>query len=214
MCMSQDWIDILSPLFSEYRTRKHPLNYKNRYQLVVMVVIAAQDSDAKINKLTPDFFAMFPSPETLAGADPEEVANAIRKVRGSRKKGRWLVEIANSVGTEGGIPRSLDELIELPGIGRKSANAIIRESGDTAGGITVDLHTARVATRIGITSETKADRIERKLMESFPQDLWNDVGISFSFLGRETCRPTNPDCPDCMVRSACAFYAEEEGAES
>jgi endonuclease III len=98
------------------------------------------------------------------------------------------------------------ELIKLPGIGRKSANVIIRESGDHAEGIIVDLHVLRVAPRLGIAVGDKPEKIEKQLMEIIPQNRWNETGMSMSFLGREICRPTNPKCNICVMNKVCKYY--------
>jgi endonuclease-3 len=118
------------------------------------------------------------------------------------------VELAEKIGTDDKIPTTLDELTKLPGIGRKSANVIIRESGGKAEGIIVDLHVIRVAPRLGIASGDKPEKIEKQLMEIFPQGSWNEVGMAISFLGREICRPTNPKCNICVMNAVCKFYKE------
>ena len=98
------------------------------------------------------------------------------------------------------------ELIKLPGIGRKSANVIIRESGDNAEGIIVDLHVIRVAPRLGIAEGDKPEKIEKQLMEIIPQNRWNETGMALSYLGREICRPTDPKCKSCMMNKVCRYY--------
>lgn len=103
------------------------------------------------------------------------------------------------------IPLTMDELTELPGIGRKSANVIKKESGAKAEGIIVDLHVVRVAPRLGIASGTDPKKIEKQMMDVLPQTQW-DAGMAMSFLGREICRPTNPKCEVCVMNTVCAYY--------
>ncbi len=206
--MQMNWIGHLEPLLKQYAKRKHPLDYKNRYQLVVMVILSAQDSDKHINELAGKFFDAYPSINNLAKATPEDLHRYISSVRNFMNKSKWLVELAEKVGADEKIPTTLDELTKLPGIGRKSANVIIRESGGEAEGIIVDLHVVRVAPRIGIASGDKPEKIEKQLMEVIPQDRWNEAGMAISFLGREICRPTNPKCDICVMNVVCKFYKE------
>ena len=206
--MQLNWIEHLEPLLKQYAKRKHPLDYKNRYQLTVMVILSAQDSDRHINELAGNFFGAYPSISNLAKATPEDLHRYIGSVRNFMNKSKWLVELARRIGTDDKIPATLDELTKLPGIGRKSANVIIRESGGKAEGIIVDLHVVRVAPRIGIASGDKPDKIEKQLMEVIPQDRWNDAGMAISFLGREICRPTNPKCNICVMNTVCLYYKE------
>ena len=194
----------IEPLFEKYGKRKHPLDYSNRYQLLVMVVLSAQDSDNKINKVSPDFFKAFPTVEELKKHTPEDLYPLTKSVRGFRKKSAWLVQIAQAIGEDSRIPLTIAELTKLPGIGRKSANVIIRESGAKAEGIIVDLHVVRVAPRLGV-ADGKPDKIEKQLMEAIPQEKWNDIGMVLSYHGREICRP-RPLCEQCIVKSVCDYY--------
>lgn len=201
-----NWLPYLEPLFKTYGKRKHPLDYKNVYQLVVMVVLSAQTTDEMINKVAPVLFKKYPSMKHLARAKPKDLYPFIKSVRGFRKKADWLVRIAKAIGSDEHIPITINELIQLPGIGRKSANVIIREAGGRAEGIFVDLHVLRVVPRIGITKEEKPEKIEKSLMENIPQKYWDAAGMAFSFLGREICRPTNPACSQCLMNSICEYY--------
>ena len=204
--METDWIFALKPLFDQYGKRKHPLDYKNKYQLIVMVILSAQDSDNHINELAPEFFKAYPSIENLAGAMPEDLHRYIGSVRNFGNKANWLVKLALTIGNNSRIPSALSDLIALPGIGRKSANVIIRESGDPAEGIIVDLHVLRVAPRLGIAIGSKPEKIEQQLMSVIPRENWNEAGMSLSFLGREICRPTNPKCINCIMSKACSYF--------
>jgi endonuclease-3 len=201
-----NWNLSLQPLFKKYGLRKHPLAYKNSYQLVVMVVLSAQTTDVIVNKLAPELFKKFPSMKHLSLANPEDVYPFIKSVRGFRKKADWLVRIAQALAGYKRIPLLLEELIKLPGIGRKSALVIIREAGGEPQGIFVDLHVLRVVPRLGITDEEKSEKIEEALMKIIPQDQWNAAGMSFSYLGREICRPTNPACTQCLLKKICRYY--------
>lgn len=201
-----NWSTALQPLLKKYKGKPHPLEYKSIYQLVVMVVLSAQDSDKNINKLAPELFAAFPDMATLARADAEALFPFVRKVRNFGNKTKWLLQIAQAVKTDKNIPLTMDTLTVLPGIGRKSASVIMREAGKPAEGIIVDLHVVRVAPRIGIAEGTDPKKIEKQLLEAVPKKDWGEAGMAISFLGRETCRPTNPDCANCVMNAHCAFY--------
>ena len=207
--METNWEQALQPLFQQYGKRRHPLNYQNRYQLVVMVILSAQDSDKHINELAPNIFAAYPTLNSLSHATEADLQQHIGSVRNWGNKAKWLIKLAQTVGEDENIPHTLEGLTKLPGLGRKSANVIIRESGDTAEGIIVDLHVLRVAPRLGIADEkdaAKPEKIEKQIMAVIPQEFWNEAGMSISFLGREFCRPTNPKCTECLVNSVCQYF--------
>ena len=195
----------LEPLIQKYGKLKHPLDYANTYQLLVAVILAGRDSDNHINKISPEFFKAYPSILTLKKSTPEDLYPLLSSVRSFRKKSAWLTEIANMIEDDSRIPSTIEGLTKLPGIGRKTANIIIRESGHKAEGIMVDLHVVRVAPRIGVVTTNKPDKIEKQLMEVLPQEKWNDVGMSLSFHGREICRP-KPKCEICIVNQVCNYY--------
>ena len=205
-----EYLPQLQLLFKKYGKKKHPLDYANIYQLLVMVVLSAQTTDVMVNKLAPELFKQFPSIKHLAAAIPEELFPFIKSVRGFRKKADWLVRIARALGDTKNIPLVIEELTELPGIGRKSANVIIREAGGTPQGIIVDLHVLRVVPRLGITEETTPEKVEKALMILIPKKYWNDAGMSFSHLGRELCRPTNPNCVECVMNTVCEYCKDNK----
>ncbi len=202
----RNWQKDIQPLIKKYKGKKFPLEYRNTYELVVMVILAARDSDANINKIAPDFFRAFPNMKALAKATEATLYPLLRSVRGSKNKSKWLMSLAATVKQDKNIPLSMEELTALPGIGRKSANVIMRESGVKAEGIYVDLHVVRVAPRLGIATGTDPKKIEKQMMEAISPKDWGEAGMAISFLGRETCRPTNPKHAECVMKNVCAYY--------
>lgn len=203
----ESWTQAFEPLLQLYGTRKHPLDYQNRYQLVVMVVLSARDSDKHINSIAPRFFEAYPDMSALAQATPEDLFPYISDVANFNNKANWLVNMAKIIGEDAKIPTTLAELTKLTGIGRKSANVIIRESGGKAEGVIVDLHVLRVGPRLAVAAGTNPEKIEKHLMEAVPDpSLWNGLGMGISFLGREICRPTAPKCSQCVMNPACYYY--------
>jgi endonuclease-3 len=202
---SVDWKAALKPLIEKYRGRKHPLDYGNTYQLLVMVLLSARDSDKHINQLAPALFAQFPTMAELAKASFDELAPLIGSVSNFKTKAEWLTGIAQTLKTDEAIPLTMEGLVALKGLGRKSANVIMSQSGAPAEGVIVDLHTLRVAPRIGIAQGTTSEKIEKQLMEKVDAQDWHALGLALTFLGRETCRPTNPRCPECPMNDVCAY---------
>lgn len=203
---TNDWAEKLQPLIDKYKGKKHPLDYENLYQLMVAVILSAQDSDANINKIAPGFFKEFPNLETLSTSTIEDLFPYVSKVRNFNTKSSWLIEIAQILKSDKNIPTSLNDLIDLKGIGRKSANVIMREMKVPAEGIIADLHVIRVAPRIGLCDEAKdGNKVEKQLMQLLPKEIWGEIGMAISFLGRETCRPTNPKCFECPVQNDCNY---------
>jgi endonuclease-3 len=206
MAVKIDWAQAMRPLLTKYKNKKHPLDYHNVYQLLVMVVLSAQSTDDWINKVAPKLFTDFPDMEALARATPQLLFPYLKGIRNFAHKASWLVAIAQKLGTDKAIPLSQEALTELPGIGRKSANVILREAGMAAQGVIVDLHVVRVAPRLGIVQAKEEDpkKIEQALMTILPRDEW-DAGMAMSFLGREICRP-KPECERCLMNTVCVFY--------
>ncbi len=204
-----NWQKEFQPLIKKYRSKKHPLDYLNTYQLVIMVILSAQDSDRNINKIAPELFKAFPDMKSLAQANAEMLYPLVSKVRNFGNKTKWLLQIASALKEDKNIPKTMEELTALPGIGRKSANVIMRETGVPAEGIIVDLHVVRVAPRIGVATGNDPKKIEKQLMDVLDKKDWGEAGMAISFLGREICRPTNPKCPDCVMKNVCAFYKEQ-----
>lgn len=205
---SNDWTEKLSPILTKYKGKKHPLDYHNLYQLLVMVVLSAQDSDANINKIAPALFEVYPNMESLSVSNVDALIPHISKVRNFGTKANWLIEIAQTIKKDENIPLTMDGLTALKGIGRKSANVIMREAKVPAEGIIADLHVIRVAPRIGLIPESKDGiKVEKQLMQVLPKEIWGEIGMAISFLGREICRP-QPKCELCPINSVCKYYNE------
>lgn len=205
---SINWKKELKPLIKKYASRQHPLAYRNDFELVVMVILAAQDADRNINKIAPAFFDAIPDMKALAKASAEDVYSFLSKVRNFRNKTNWLLELAKTLKDNKNIPGTLEELTALPGIGRKSANVIMNELGLKPEGVIVDLHVVRVAPRLGIAQGTDPKKLEKQLMEQIDPKDWGKAGMAISFLGRETCRPTNPKCDECIMNAVCQFHKQ------
>ena len=199
-----NWPKAIQPLLKKYKNTRHPLEYKNIYQLLVMVVLSAQDSDRNINKLAPKLFEAYPNMKALSKATEETLFPFISKVRNFANKTKWLMEIAKTIKEDKKIPLTHESLTSLKGIGSKSANVILREARKPAEGVIVDLHVVRVAPRLGIAKGTDPKKIEKQIKEILPQKDW-DAGMAMSFHGREICRP-QPKCEICLMTKVCEYY--------
>ena len=160
---THNWQKEIQPLIKKYKGKKHPLDYNNVYELLVSVVLSAQDSDRHINKLAPDLFKAFPDIKALSKADAESLLPYVKDVRNFGNKIKWLLALSALVKEDKNIPNTLEGLTELPGIGRKSANVIMREAGLKPEGIIVDLHVVRVAPRLGIAQGTDPKKLEKQM---------------------------------------------------
>lgn len=199
-----DWAKAIQPLLKKYKNTKHPLDYRNIYQLLVMVVLSAQSTDAIVNKIAPELFKAFPNIHALSKASEETLYPFISKVRNFGNKAKWLIAIAQKIKDDKNIPLTQESLTALNGIGSKSANVILREAGKPAEGVIVDLHVVRVAPRLGIAKGSDPKQIEKQIKEVLPQKYW-DAGMAMSFHGREICRPT-PRCEICLMKPVCNYY--------
>lgn len=204
MAIEVNWPEAIKPLLRKYKNTRHPLEYKNLYQLLVMVVLSAQDSDKNINKLAPELFKAFPNMQVLSKGKDSLLYPYIGKVRNFATKAGWLVGIAQQLKTDKNIPLTHEGLTALKGIGSKSANVILREAGMKPEGVIVDLHVVRVAPRLGIAAGTDPKKIEKQIKETLPPKQW-DAGMAISFLGREICRP-KPMCDICLMKPVCLYY--------
>jgi endonuclease III len=203
-----DWAVAIRPLLKKYQRKKHPLDYQNSFQLLVVVVLSAQSTDDAVNKIAPGFFKAYPDLSSLAKAKAKDLFPHLKGVRNFAHKADWLTKIAQKLKKDSAIPKTMEDLTALPGIGRKSANVIRRGMGLPPEGIIVDLHVVRVAPRLGLVTDTDPKKIEEQLMRLLPKKEW-DAGMAMSFLGREICRP-KPQCEICLMNPVCAFFLESK----
>lgn len=180
------------------------LNYDTPFQLAVATILSAQCTDVRVNKVTPDLFASYPDAAAMAGADIHHVEELIRSTGFFRNKAKNIVAMANAVMEEygGEMPRTLDELVQLPGVGRKTANVIL---GNAFGvpGLTVDTHFLRLMRRLGITTSTNAVTVEKQIMPLLDEEEWTMFSHRLIFHGRRVCAARNPRCEECVLDDIC-----------
>ena len=190
---------------------KTELLHANEYELCVSVMLSAQTTDKKVNQVTPALFKKYPNWEKLASASQEDVAVLIRQVNFYKGKSDRLIKAAQVVLTKfnGRLPKTIPELIRIPGVARKSANVILQELWDIAEGIVVDTHISRVANRLGLTTNTDPVKIEKDLMVQIPKEYWRNFSGAAVLHGRYICVARKPKCGECPLNKICpsAFKA-------
>lgn len=200
---------ILARLKVAYPDARCALDHADAYQLLVATILSAQCTDARVNLVTPAFFARYPTPEDLARAEPAEVEALIRSTGFFRNKTRSLIGMAQALVAEhrGLVPRTMEELRVLPGVGRKTANVILGNAYDINEGITVDTHVTRLSRLLGLTRHDEPVRIEQDLMPLFPREDWALVSHLLIFHGRQVCVARRPRCPECVLADLCPSAA-------
>jgi endonuclease III len=181
------------------------LDYSNALELLVATILSAQCTDARVNKVTPALFARFSLAEEYAGADREELEEYVRPTGFYRNKAKHIQEMAaRLVSDHGGkVPDEMEELIQLPGVARKTANVVLSNWFGKHEGVVVDTHVKRVARRLGLTEETNPEKIERDLMALLPREEWRPFAWRLILHGRSTCHARKPNCAECLVADLC-----------
>ena len=185
------------------------LDYRSPFELLVATILSAQCTDKRVNMVTPALFRRWPDAPSLATADPTALEDVIRSTGFFRSKSRSLLGMARSlVANHGGqVPSTMDDLTALPGVGRKTANVVLGNAMGRNEGIVVDTHVARLAARLGLTSETDAVRIEQALIPLFERDDWTMLSHLLIWHGRRVCDARKPRCAGCTLADICPSAA-------
>jgi endonuclease-3 len=203
---SQRALKIVDALFAAHPDAHCALDYDDPFQLLCATILSAQCTDKMVNTVTPALFERFGTPDLLARAEATELHELIRSTGFYRNKSKSLVGMARAVVERhaGQIPDRLEELVKLPGVGRKTANVIL---GNAFGvpGLVVDTHVGRIAVRLGLTKESDAVKVERELMPLVPQESWTQFSHTMIFHGRRICDARKPKCDECTLRSLCPY---------
>jgi endonuclease-3 len=196
-------------LRAEYPDARCELDFRNALELTVATILSAQCTDKRVNLVTPALFARFPDAAALAAADQHEVESLIRSTGFFRNKAKNIIAMARAlVDRHGGeVPRTMEELVALPGVGRKTANVILGNAFHLDEGIVVDTHVARLAARLGLTRETDPVKIEQALMPLFPRASWTMLSHLLIWHGRRVCDAKKPRCAECVLRDICPSAA-------
>lgn len=203
--IAQEFIKFLD---SRYANAECSLRHENPFQLITATILSAQCTDARVNIVTESLFKKYPTPEALASANLEELCEDVRPTGFFRNKAKSLIGMAQLLVTEhcSQVPSTMEELIKLPGVGRKTANVIL---GNCFGGhvIVVDTHVKRIANRLGLTKNTDPDKIEQDLHKVIPGERGSEWSHQVILFGRDICTARSPKCVECPISSICKDYA-------
>ncbi len=200
--------EIIKILRKEYPQPRTALNYRTPLELLVATILAAQCTDERVNKVTPGLFRKYPTVEALARARQEELENDIRSTGFFRNKARNIIGLANKILSDygGRVPDSMEELVRLPGVARKTANIVLSSAFRKAEGIAVDTHVRRLSERLGLSRQSDPDKIERDLMEIVPREDWLDFNFLLVDHGRRVCQARKPLCSQCAIKHLCPSF--------
>lgn len=186
------------------------LAFSDAWQLLVAVILSAQSTDRRVNQVTPEVFARWPDPGALASADPAQVEEVIKSTGFFRNKTKAIIGASAALRDrfDGRVPSRMEDLLQLPGVARKTANVVLGSAYQIASGIVVDTHAARVAQRLGLTAETEPEKIERDLCELFPRSEWIQLSHRLVLHGRYVCTARAPACSSCPLNELCPARVE------
>jgi endonuclease III len=196
---------IFRRLAKAYPDARCALDHRNAFELLCATILSAQCTDARVNLVTPILFGRYPTPEALARADQADVEEIVRSTGFFRNKAKSLIGMAQALVAEHGgeVPRTMEELRVLPGVGRKTANVILGNAYGINEGITVDTHVTRLSGLLGLTGHEDPVKIEQDLMPLFPRDHWALLSHLLIFHGRQVCIARRPRCADCVLADLC-----------
>lgn len=196
--------EILDKLREEYPEAECALVHKNLYELIIAVVLSAQTTDKSVNRISDKLFEHYPTPYKLAEARQEDVIDIIKTIGMYKTKSKNIIALAKELVSEydGEVPGDYDELIKLPGVGRKTANVVL-SVGFGQQRIAVDTHVFRVTNRIGLVCEKDVLKTELSLMEVLPENRWSEAHHSLIFHGRNCCSARKPKCDECVIKNLC-----------
>jgi endonuclease III len=202
--------EVTARLKAEYPDARTELEWSNPLELLVATILSAQTTDVQVNRVTESLFTKYRTAEDYADSNPDELEENIRPTGFYRNKARSLQGMANALVEEhaGEVPRTMSELVALPGVGRKTANVVLGNAFGTNEGIVVDTHVRRVSGRLGLTESSDPVKIEQELMRPVPEEDWTIFSHLLILHGRRTCKARKPDCPNCILNDICPSARE------
>lgn len=197
---------ILGILKTQYPDVNTQLNHRNPFELLIATILSAQCTDRQVNLTTPALFAEFPDPESMGNADVRDLENLVRSTGFYRNKAANIKKCSEMLVRrfEGQVPKTMEELTDLPGVGRKTANVVLGMAFGIPG-MVVDTHVARVSARLGLTRSKNPIQIEKDLMEIVPEYRWNDFSLELILTGRGPCKARKPLCSQCLLLELCPY---------
>lgn len=206
--MNTNYIELIEILKDTYPDATCSLDFSNPFELVVAVMLSAQCTDERVNKTTPSLFKEYNTPQAFSTIDLSILENLIHPCGFYKNKAKNIKACAQKIVSDfnGIVPRNMEDLLTLPGVGRKSANVILLEVFGIADGVAVDTHCKRISNKIGLSFHTDPLKIEQDLIKIFPMEYLKDVNHLFVWHGRKTCTARNPKCATCSVNKFCKTW--------
>jgi endonuclease-3 len=203
---------VIKVLGKEFPNPEPPLNFKNAYEALVAVVLSAQCTDARVNKVTPTLFPMYNTPKKMLKLGPDALSKLIHSCGFFNQKTKSIIKFSEALIEEHGgkMPDTLEELVALPGVGRKSASVILAQVFNTPA-FPVDTHILRVSNRLGLVDEKTPDKTDLALRERIPKNKWIPLHLQIIFHGRKTCNAKKPKCWECPVKDICEYKEKTVG---
>ena len=197
--------ELLGRLLREFPQPKTALRHDDPFQLLVATILSAQCTDERVNMVTPGLFAKYPDPEAFARADQQELEREIHSTGFFRMKAKNIIACSRALADAHGgrVPEQMEQLVNLPGVGRKTANVVLGQAFGIAAGVVVDTHVHRLSGRLGLSREKTPEKVEQDLMKIFPPSDWIDLASVLILHGRRTCMARKPECPRCALRDLC-----------
>ncbi|MFD1563921.1 endonuclease III [Haloarchaeobius amylolyticus] len=207
--------EVVNRLEAEYPDSTISLRYSDRLELLIAVILSAQCTDERVNTETKHLFEKYDGPADYANADQEELAEDLNSITYYNNKAKYIRSACETILEEhdGEVPDTMDELTELSGVGRKTANVVLQHGHDVVEGIVVDTHVQRLSQRLGLTEEERPERIEEELMEIVPEGYWQQFTHLCIDHGRAVCTARNPDCDDCVLADVCPSEKGDSGID-
>ena len=198
-------IEIFELLKKQYPDAKCSLDFNTPFEMMVAVMLSAQCTDERVNKVTAEFFPKYNTPQAFANMPLEDIENLIHSCGFYKNKAKNLKLASQKILTEfnGEVPQTMEELMSIPGVGRKSANVIMLEAFNNPQGIAVDTHAKRISNRIGFSSAKEPQKIEQDLLKLFPKEYYYDANHILIWHGRNTCKSQKPNCENCCIKHLC-----------
>jgi endonuclease-3 len=205
---AQQIVELLAKLYPD---AKCALDHQGPLQLLIATILSAQCTDVRVNMVTPALFARYPDAKAFANAEQSELESMIQSTGFFRNKAKSIVAACKAIVNEHGgeVPGTMEDLVKLPGVGRKTANVVLGNAFDTPG-ITVDTHVQRLSRRLGLTKEDDPEKIERDLMALIPQPEWTRFSHRMIFHGRQVCFARKPNCAGCLLAEVCPKIGVEK----
>jgi endonuclease III len=197
--------EVVSRLKAEYPDARTELDWTNPLELLVATILSAQTTDVRVNGVTKDLFAKYRTAEDYAGADPSELEEDIRPTGFYRNKAKSLQGMSRALveDHDGEVPRTMADLVALPGVGRKTANVVLGNAYTVDEGVVVDTHVRRLSNRLDLSGHKDPEKIEKDLMETVLRRDWTIFSHLLIFHGRRICKSRKPDCPNCVLNDIC-----------